>query len=64
MSVETNDLYAQIRAAMERAIKASDACYEETYRTRIVTKQSKTAREFLACYNELCDLEEQASWIK
>ena len=64
MTVETNELYAQIREALEKAIKASDACYEEAYRTRIVTKQSKTAREFIARYEELRDLEEQASWIK
>jgi hypothetical protein len=52
MSVEMDDLYAQIREAMKESTKAADAWYEETYRTGVITDQSETALEFTARYNE------------
>lgn len=60
MSVEMDDLYAQIRAAMAKATEASDVMVAEFYRTGIITDQSDTAREFIKCYSEYKDLLNQA----
>ena len=64
MSVEMDDLYAQIRAGMALAREASDAWYEESYRIGIITDQSESAREMKARYEDYKVLLQQAELLR